>query len=1273
MFRNKVFIIFFLFITFQAQSQNTGANLPQVISPSPIAASLGVYGQVPVSLFNGLPKISIPLGSLSLDGINVDIALNYHGGGIQPDQHPTWVGLGWDLNAGGVITRKINGGVDEGLAAEDDPPTAHIYYDHPTVANNDQWYDYDNMENYVQMVNPTSDRVLPSPDEFTFNFGGYAGSFYYDQTGHWQVKSETPLKLKILEKLGYDFMLSPQQNGTAVDLPRIFYEFDITTPDGTQYIFGGTPTSVEFSRPPNGDLPSPSNYAIYASAWYLTKIVTPNKREINFMYERDKVIVPIYSSYLNYSYKLSDNSLSVTGGDGNHITIINPCYLTSISTPNQQFRFLRSVSNERPFDYSIDNSVSNDMENTGQVYSDLAREGHPLLPSDIVWYKLDQIDEYNGAGEILKKISFSYTENTSTRLILNKIQESSEDGVTKPPYSFTYNTIPLPPYNSKKVDHWGYYNGANFFDNYSVTTHFDDTYVPAYTSSRAPNPNFVQAGILTSIQYPTGGKDTLEYEPNDYSKIVNIAAPQSTITSVAKQTGAGVRIHKISTYDGDKLLSSKEYLYVLNYNLAGTTSSGILGGVPVYLESANNWPISGSSTTLSYWYWYSTPVEPLGYTEGSPVTYSEVVEKQLDGSYTINNYSNNDQQQYRDQPALARIAPTLSQWKLDPVISLALDRGKLLEQRTYKSDNSLLKDIKFEYDTSSSRYLESVRIINVVSRFFGSVISSRASAYLIYSFPRFLTKQTEITYDMNGQNPLTDVKNFTYNNQYRQLSTTSATNSKDQSLTTEYLYPYDLSVAGNVYEEMVNKNMISPVIKTVQKVDNVQSLLTVKNYSNYLGLYLPSNIQIQNRSYPIENRILFNVYDPVGNILEQQKNNDVKHSYIWGYNNSYCIADVVNASSNEIFFEPFEESIGWDGTIGRYFGGSSLSAFDKTMSHTGKVSGRIDKLTSGEKYCHSSKTLNILLTAPKKFKVSGWIYSNGPSADIYLFMNRQNETNYFSYVDYLTTSTINQWVYVEKEFTVPADVVNLNIRIDNNGGGSVWFDDIRLYPSNAQMTTYTYNPLIGMTSQSDANNRITYYQYDTFGRLSLVRDQDNNIIKEICYNYAGQAGDCGVSTDPSWIVTGNLRCQTDGSGNTGYQEREEIDQNPNSTTFNQTRWVQDVYNTTACPLPPPPCTITMNSGFNNTTNSILNNGTSVSFYMVFSSNTIMSPGGTYYVANITGSCRPSATRTINYSSSGRNWTITIYPSGAMYWYLAYGSTSVPANYTFGTSSLTYNL
>ncbi|WP_455612909.1 hypothetical protein [Bacteroides congonensis] len=55
---------------------------------------------------------------------------------------------------------------------------------------------------------------------------------------------------------------------------------------------------------------------------------------------------------------------------------------------------------------------------------------------------------------------------------------------------------------------------------------------------------------------------------------------------------------------------------------------------------------------------------------------------------------------------------------------------------------------------------------------------------------------------------------------------------------------------------------------------------------------------------------------------------------------------------------------------------------------------------------------------------------------------------------------------------------------------------------NAQVTTYTYKPLIGMTSSTDSSILTTTYEYDSFGRLAEIKDINGYVIKSYTYNYA---------------------------------------------------------------------------------------------------------------------------------------------------------------------------
>jgi len=46
--------------------------------------------------------------------------------------------------------------------------------------------------------------------------------------------------------------------------------------------------------------------------------------------------------------------------------------------------------------------------------------------------------------------------------------------------------------------------------------------------------------------------------------------------------------------------------------------------------------------------------------------------------------------------------------------------------------------------------------------------------------------------------------------------------------------------------------------------------------------------------------------------------------------------------------------------------------------------------------------------------------------------------------------------------------------------------------------------LVGRLSETAPNGLITYYEYDNFGRLKLVKDHLGNILQQHAYKYGGQ-------------------------------------------------------------------------------------------------------------------------------------------------------------------------
>ncbi|MDX1718526.1 MAG: hypothetical protein R3353_00050 [Salegentibacter mishustinae] len=62
-------------------------------------------------------------------------------------------------------------------------------------------------------------------------------------------------------------------------------------------------------------------------------------------------------------------------------------------------------------------------------------------------------------------------------------------------------------------------------------------------------------------------------------------------------------------------------------------------------------------------------------------------------------------------------------------------------------------------------------------------------------------------------------------------------------------------------------------------------------------------------------------------------------------------------------------------------------------------------------------------------------------------------------------------------------------------------NDLRADLPNAMVTTYTYEPLVGMASLTDARGQTTYYEYDDASRLKAVLDFEQHFLEEYEYHY----------------------------------------------------------------------------------------------------------------------------------------------------------------------------
>lgn len=119
-------------------------------------------------------------------------------------------------------------------------------------------------------------------------------------------------------------------------------------------------------------------------------------------------------------------------------------------------------------------------------------------------------------------------------------------------------------------------------------------------------------------------------------------------------------------------------------------------------------------------------------------------------------------------------------------------------------------------------------------------------------------------------------------------------------------------------------------------------------------------------------------------------------------------------------------------------------SYDEALSHTGKYSLKLENTLPTEKYVHSDKWIAIDNAEDTQYTYSAWVYSDNPQAQMFLFMKTDTEVGYATAVDNIVTDVKNSWFKMEQTVTVPAHIKKLNIRLDNNGSGNVWFDDVQI-------------------------------------------------------------------------------------------------------------------------------------------------------------------------------------------------------------------------------------
>lgn len=627
----------------------------QVDIKSPTATEFVKYQRIPVSYFNGLPSINIPFYTAQSKDMELPLSLNYYASGIKVNQYPTYVGLGWNLSAGGCITRVINGSADETIYQDQEDMTGvgwsgegldPGYYYSSRYLDRDDWASKQRLIDYIN-----SDVFVPydlEPDEFIVNAYGVNGSFYFyrdkDKQIHVRVKSSNGEKFTVSTPVIKNdpdpikfHSLHAEKDLQSYRIYRLLYEFTITKQDGTKLIFGGDNDCIEFATEKRIQTyvsgQSHPFFKTLPTSWMLREVISPKGNKISFSYQRNGnpiILNDVINDLWVYS---SDGLLSIYPSQdkerGKSFQILHPVYPKSIIFDNDlkiEFYVSRNedLSTVRTEDlYFLKYDGFNDHFVDWVCYDEDGGFKIPYAPHNYFCHLNSIIISHN--AKLLSAYYFVYTQNKSERLKLQSFEHRNalyESEV----YQFTYNPRRLPDYNATETDNWGFYNGKDY-RNISIE---DGMY-----EYRTANDLLAQAEILTSISYPTGGKADFTYESNDYSQIAT-QVPDFKLEEKSGQAG-GLRIRQITYTDPHSQL---EQVHRFEYLNEDGTSSGILSGIPRYITDGHN----HASYNYSYWdglahfklkgdidqrYIMQSEgyVNVLGSTNGNHVTYSRVVEK----------------------------------------------------------------------------------------------------------------------------------------------------------------------------------------------------------------------------------------------------------------------------------------------------------------------------------------------------------------------------------------------------------------------------------------------------------------------------------------------------------------------------------------------------------------------------------------------------------------------------------------------------------------------